>query len=223
MAESAAESPTSGTASIGRRSAAKRDAILRAAFAVFLREGYAGASVDAVAAAAGVGKQTVYAHFGDKERLFIAATRESPGPTTGDGAGDGPDPITATGDPHADLSAAGVRILRSVLDPDAAALHRLTIAEIARHPELQLIWRKNAPREVLAALAAYFAERDAAGDLDVPEPERSARQFVILLASEGRVASLHGVQPLSDDEVHRIADETADLIVRAHRRADGGR
>ncbi|MBB5936912.1 TetR/AcrR family transcriptional regulator [Streptomyces zagrosensis] len=55
------------------RLSAKREAILRAAVEVFLREGYARASVDAIAEEAGVAKQTVYNHFGDKERLFLAA------------------------------------------------------------------------------------------------------------------------------------------------------
>ncbi|MFE6779435.1 TetR/AcrR family transcriptional regulator [Streptomyces sp. NPDC057702] len=55
------------------RLAAKREAILRAAVAIFLREGYDRASVDAIAEEAGVSKQTIYNHFGGKERLFLAA------------------------------------------------------------------------------------------------------------------------------------------------------
>ncbi|MER6144764.1 TetR/AcrR family transcriptional regulator [Streptomyces sparsogenes] len=52
---------------------AKRQAILEAAVAVFLREGYTRASVDVIADEARVSKQTVYNHFGDKQRLFLAA------------------------------------------------------------------------------------------------------------------------------------------------------
>ena len=53
-----------------RRSDRKRRAILEAATARFLRNGYAGTSMDEIAAAAAVSKQTVYKHFDDKERLF---------------------------------------------------------------------------------------------------------------------------------------------------------
>jgi TetR/AcrR family transcriptional repressor of mexJK operon len=207
----------SGPAPAGRRrSAAKRDAILRAALAVFLREGYAGASVDEIAATAGVGKQTVYGHFGDKEQLFLAVARAAGGMLS-----DAPEawrgPLAYGGDVHADLAAAGQRVLRMVLAPDAAALHRLTIAELTRHPELQRLWRDNAPGDVLDDLARYLADRDRDGELAVPEPERAARQFLLLLATEGRVRSLHGAQPLPSAERTRIAEETADLIVRAHR------
>src|SRR5690349_12123523 len=52
----------------------KRRAIIAAATTVFLREGYTRASVDAIAAEAGVSKQTVYNHFGDKENLFLSVT-----------------------------------------------------------------------------------------------------------------------------------------------------
>jgi TetR/AcrR family transcriptional repressor of mexJK operon len=49
----------------------KRTAILEGAKAVFLRQSFSLATMDDVAAAAGVGKQTVYRHFGSKEALFV--------------------------------------------------------------------------------------------------------------------------------------------------------
>src|SRR3984957_6482614 len=54
----------------------KRSAILDGAKTVFLREGFGLATMDDVAAAAGVGKQTVYRHFKSKEALFVGLVRE---------------------------------------------------------------------------------------------------------------------------------------------------
>src|SRR6476660_6564438 len=54
------------------RSLRKHAAILDAAEQVFLAKGYLGTSMDEVAARSGVSKQTVYAHFGSKETLFVA-------------------------------------------------------------------------------------------------------------------------------------------------------
>src|SRR5580658_1022249 len=51
----------------------KHDAILDAARAVFSREGYAAASIDDVAAEAGIGKGTVYLYFKSKEELYLGA------------------------------------------------------------------------------------------------------------------------------------------------------
>ena len=61
---------TVGTDEGEGRSARKRRAILDAARTLFLRNGYAGTSMDDVAALAAVSKQTVYKNFADKQRLF---------------------------------------------------------------------------------------------------------------------------------------------------------
>ncbi len=50
-----------------------REALVSAAMGVFARSGYAGASVDAIAAQAGYTVGAVYANFGTKEELFLAA------------------------------------------------------------------------------------------------------------------------------------------------------
>jgi TetR/AcrR family transcriptional repressor of mexJK operon len=65
----------------GVPSQAKRQAILEAAIETFLHSGYA-ASVDEIAAVAGVGKQTVYRHFHDKQTLFLAAVAAARAVTT---------------------------------------------------------------------------------------------------------------------------------------------
>ncbi|MEO8746352.1 MAG: TetR/AcrR family transcriptional regulator [Rhodanobacter sp.] len=53
----------------------KRAAILVAAKALFIRNAFAGTSMDAIAAEAGVSKLTVYSHFGDKDNLFREVIR----------------------------------------------------------------------------------------------------------------------------------------------------
>lgn len=53
----------------------KRAAILAAAKLLFIRNAFAGTSMDAIAAEAGVSKLTVYSHFGDKDNLFREVIR----------------------------------------------------------------------------------------------------------------------------------------------------
>jgi TetR/AcrR family transcriptional regulator, mexJK operon transcriptional repressor len=196
-----------------RRSAAKHAAILNAATEVFLREGYARASVDAVADVAGVGKQTVYGHFGDKQQLFLAVVEHAHAAHPLNGT----DVITDTGDPQADLTAAAKWIIRAVTTPEIAALHRLTIAELTHHPELQRSWRDDKRgRSITDAITAYPTACDRRGTLTVPEPATAARQFVLLASTEAQVRSLRGIEPLSSRAVNDIARDTATLIVRAH-------
>jgi AcrR family transcriptional regulator len=58
-----ADAPTAG---------AGRDRALAAAWKLFASQGYAEVSMQMIASAAGVNKATLYHHFGDKERLFVA-------------------------------------------------------------------------------------------------------------------------------------------------------
>ena len=51
---------------------AKRDEIVAAAGSMFLSEGYDGASMGKIAAAAGVTPTTLYWYFSDKDELFVA-------------------------------------------------------------------------------------------------------------------------------------------------------
>jgi TetR/AcrR family transcriptional repressor of mexJK operon len=213
--------PQHAPAERDRRSAAKHAAILDAATEVFLREGFSRASVDAIAEAAGVGKQTVYGHFGDKQRLFLAAVEHVHATSSLDKA----DLITDTGDPRADLTAAARWLIRAVTTPEVAALHRLTIAELTHHPELQRSWRDDgASGSLIDAITGYLTACHRRGTLAVGDPATAARQFVMLAAAEAQVRSLRGVQRLTSREINGIARDTADLIVRAHQRdhADTG-
>ena len=211
MATSA--SPQHAPAGRDRRSPAKHAAILNAATEVFLREGFSRASVDAIAEAAGVGKQTVYGHFGDKQRLFLAVVEHVHATSSPDKA----DLITDTGDPRADLTSAAAWVIRAVTTPAVAALHRLTIAELTHHPELQRSWRDDgASDSLIDAIASYLTACHRRGTLAVTDPATAARQFVMLASAEAQVRSLRGLQRLTSREINSIAGETADLIVRAH-------
>jgi TetR/AcrR family transcriptional repressor of mexJK operon len=91
-------------------------------------------------------------------------------------------------------------------------------AVLTHHPELQRSWRDDgASQAIFDVIAAYLAERDRRGDLNVPDPALAARQFVMLLSVEGQVRSLRGVQPLSNSQIQEISQSATDLIVRAHR------
>ncbi|MEL7315245.1 MAG: TetR/AcrR family transcriptional regulator, partial [Cyanobacteria bacterium J06559_3] len=55
----------------------KAKAILSGALQVFTTQGYAAASMDRIASAAGVSKPTLYRYFQDKETLFVTLIQQS--------------------------------------------------------------------------------------------------------------------------------------------------
>ena len=59
----------------GGKDVRKKKHMLQIALNIFAKEGYHGTDVQVVADMAGVGKGTVYRHFGNKKELFLATAR----------------------------------------------------------------------------------------------------------------------------------------------------
>src|SRR5207244_10613717 len=160
----------------------KRRSILDAATRAFLRDGYRGTSMDAIAAAAGVSKQTVYKHFADKESLFSEIVV-----TTVDEASD---PVYEqmlelrdSGDVEADLRDLAHRQLTLVLQPRLMQLRRLVIGEAGRFPELGRTFYERGPGRTVAALATTFERLAARGLLRMDDPRAAASHFNWLIMS----------------------------------------
>ncbi|TPJ45916.1 TetR/AcrR family transcriptional regulator [Mesorhizobium sp. B2-7-1] len=184
---------------------AKRVSVVDAAASVFCREGYAGANIDLIAAEAGVSRQTVYNHHGDKEKLFVAVVRDL---TERCNAGifatiaSFPDQPT---DLEADLIAFAVRMNRNcICNRDGRFLRKLIQAEGERYPELFAEWRQQGPSRTWSALAARFARLAFAGHLSIGDPDVAARQFLALVNAELQITFMLGGMP-TEEEVLRSA------------------
>lgn len=135
----------------------KRAAILDGAKTVFLRQSFDLAKMDDVAAAAGVGKQTVYRHFRSKEALFVglvtsmcaqvgallAARRE----------------MQTDGPPDIELRALGWLLAQILIAPDNLRLYRAIVAEAERLPELGQVFYENGAKVVRALAANILRKR----------------------------------------------------------------
>lgn len=166
-----------------KRSARKRAAILGAATDVFLKGGYLGTNVDAIAARSAVSKQTVYKHFGSKEALFIEIVASM----TSD-AGDLVLAESAEPDDRAELSAFlqayADKQLTVVLTPRLMQLRRLVIAEVGRFPDLAKVLYERGPERAVTNLAAMFKRMAAAGLLAVDDPQVAASHFNWLIMAD---------------------------------------
>lgn len=157
-----------------------RRKILQAAQAVFLRHGFSGTSMDSLAEVAGVSKQTVYAHFGSKETLFIEMVESATG-----GAAD--ELKTRVEDPVPDqplevfLLAFATEQLSIVLTPELMRLRRLVIGEADRFPELgRALFEKGPGRSINRLTGAFRHYRDS-GALVASDPGVAASYFNWLL------------------------------------------
>ncbi|ALG09731.1 TetR/AcrR family transcriptional regulator [Kibdelosporangium phytohabitans] len=160
----------------------KRKAIFDAASAEFMHEGYAAASMDEIARRAGVSKPTIYNHFGNKERLFLAVVGGALSQVYS-----GVDPRSTRLTQAPDLRAALVDFMvswaRRVLREDFASLRRLVIAEVGRFPQLGRFWYRITNEMMDSHLVEAFAELHDRGVLDIPDTQRAMRQLIGLTLS----------------------------------------
>lgn len=193
-------------------SSRKHEAILAAAAACFADNGYAATSMDAIAATAGVSKQTVYHHFGNKTALFEAVVvhvSAALGHPLLDGQARGL-PLLET------LTVFGRRLLELLLCPQALSLMRLIVAEAPKFDKLADTVIHSGMETTTKIMADYLAAETARGHLAVDEPRRAAIMFFGMLVSEYRFRGLMGTQPhLSPEKMDTHARVVATAFVRA--------
>ena len=151
----------------------KRAAIMDAAIALFLSDGYDGASLEAVAKAAGVSSATVYKHFPTKADLFggiMARLWENEG-----GAEEA---IPAAGDPRAGLLRIGRDYANLLQRAQTVDLFRVIIAEAPRFPELGRELYERGKKPYLDRLRVYLQREIDAGLLKIDDIPLAKRQFL---------------------------------------------
>lgn len=154
----------------GRPSAAEAEhlhkAILAAAEHIFLAEGFSGASMEAIAERAATSKQTVYARFGSKERLFIAVS----------------DallrarfviPLEPRPGLRETLVALADQMLIAMMDPRMLRMYNILTAEAVRFPELARMTDEDANFPVRLLMLDVIREAAARGEIHCEDPRQS--------------------------------------------------
>lgn len=198
-----------------RSHSAKRVSIIEAAARVFCQEGFGGTNIDLIAAEAGVSRQTVYNHHGDKEKLFTAVVREVTermNVSVFETLATFPDHPK---DLQAELTGFGVRLNTNCLcNRDGQFLRKLLQTEGERYPQLFATWRENGPVKTWAALAARFARLAHAGFLDIDDPDLAARQFLALNNADLQMSLAFG-DKLSEEDLWRSSSNAVATFLRA--------
>ncbi len=196
-----------------------RRAILEAATALFLEQGYVATTMDDIAARAGVSKRTVYNHVPDKDALFreVVLTATALADTF---VAEAADLLDAPDDLDATLVEVARRLAVIATGPSVIRLRRLIIGEAHRVPDLADDYFERAPGKVLEMLAAAFAELAARGRLRAPDPERAAEQYAYLVVGASLDRALFSGDPRhAPDPAAIAATATAGVttFLAAHR------
>ncbi len=153
---------------------AGREALLDAATVAFGAHGYAEATVDAIAQAAGMSKAGFYWHFASKDALFAAVVaRYAPFDTVAR--------VIADGEARGDTLDA---VLRAVLATVGAALaanralFRAIFFEATRNPEIGALFARHVIGQGLGMLAGYLMRQMAAGRIRPLHPTLAVQGLI---------------------------------------------
>ena len=188
-----------------RNAEAKRRAILEGAKAVFLRHGFEGSSMDAVAEAAGVSKMTVYRYFAGKEELFAGLIEDLCARMFDD------DPLAGMADlpPDEALRRFAHGFAATVFDPETITLHRIVVAEAARFPPLGRLFHERGPARNVSALAAYFQAHAEHFGREIEDPLAAAEDFLSVVRGYDHLRGLLGVEAAPDPRVLAVRIDRA--------------
>ena len=146
-----------------------------AAKKAFFDVGYAAASIEAIAAIAGVSKVTVYNHFQDKRGLFAAAVEHECENIRGQLLFD-----QNQGPLRERLLAFGKSMVAFLSRPEMIRFEQRIAAEIEREPELGQCFLEAGPRRMHRALADLLARERDRGTLALEDPMQAAEHLAAM-------------------------------------------
>jgi len=163
-----------------------RTAVVGAARQLFMRKGYAGTTMEEIAAVAGLTKRTLYNNYADKDALFRQIVSEvmAFAGTFARGLHQEFTVRISAAQLHVMLDDLAQRMALAIMRPEVVALRRLLIGEARAFPTLGAEYFDRAPGRVLDALASGFEHLGRIGLLRVSDTRLAAAQFAYLIVGE---------------------------------------
>jgi TetR/AcrR family transcriptional repressor of mexJK operon len=189
----------------------KHQRILEAATRLFTEHGYEGTSVDDIAAAASVSKQTVYSHFGSKENLFGLAVAEKC-----KASGVDEDAIDMDLPPEVLIPQVARRFVTLVKSREALRVYAICTNSCESHPRIAELFYLHGPQKTVDVLSVYLQRQVALGRLTINDPDAAAWQFLCMLKGEAHMRAQFGLEALPQEAEDAYIDGCVEMFLRAY-------
>ncbi|QXT39918.1 TetR/AcrR family transcriptional regulator [Gymnodinialimonas ceratoperidinii] len=193
----------------------KYDQVIEGARAVFMREGFEGASVDEIARDAGVSKATLYSYFPDKQRLFLEVLKQG---------------CTAQSEVEVLFEQPGLSVeeklvvicktlLTFFVSDFGQNMFRVCVAEAKRFPELGETFYDSGPKHWGEKIAGFLRSEQALAVLDIDDPLLAADQLAQLCRTDLMLKVMFGIESdPSEEELDRIVNEAVRTFLARYKR-----
>ncbi len=140
------------------KDAVKRAAILDAARDLFMAHGFAGTSMDNLAAEANVSKATLYSHFSDKDALYRAIIENKVENYQLEDFS-----VRLCGEMETDLQLVAESLQALIYDDEAINMLRMVISESRQQSPIVKLFEESGPKKVFQRIADYFERQKKCG------------------------------------------------------------
>lgn len=182
----------------------------------FYAHGLERASVDAIAAEAGVSKMTIYSNFGSKEGLFEAVVQDRTDRVMGGSAGvEALDPLQ----PRKALLAVGEQFLALMREEHTLGKFRSLYGAASSQTEACRAFYRQGPERLNGELAAYLRRANAAGSLNVTNPRLAADLFLAMFLGDGHIRGMLMLETPHQREDKALLREAVRVFLAAYEAA----
>ena len=188
----------------------KRRQILDGAREVFRAKGYEGASMDAIAKAAGVSKGTLYVYFTNKDELFEQLITDEKQELAA-----ALDAFQPTAESFRDnLRAFAISFNELLTGENHMSSIRMVVGAVEKFPAVGALFFRAGAERGTTRLTKVFGDAVADGRLRPCDPTVAAHHFIALCTSEVMKKSLFGaaLRPTPEEAV-RIVDNGLEVFL----------
>lgn len=191
-----------------RETVRKSEQLIGIATDFFVEHGFSGTTIEAIAAAANMGKQAVYTRYSDKEALFDAVIRRLKDQAVFQELPSNDGHRVAEGLPQRIRA-----IFHDASNPDSMVITKLAMRQGHRFPELAHLLVEGTLERYTRPLAAYLEARKRAGELrDIDSLEAASMCIDLIFAEVSRYTYTDRVLPVSQIEL--CAERISALLLR---------
>lgn len=184
--------------------------VLDTARSVFLEHGYDRTSMDMIAHEAGVSKATVYAHFENKQQLFVKLVQEECKAV-------GPVMFLSLTWPVQDIEIALRAIARNFtslfLNNRGLEFYRLIVSNVNQFPEVAAIFMEAGPDQHQAEIADFFNKAVQHGLMKIEDVNLAVKQFLGLVAADLPLTWVLAIQAPSPEQYEAMINSGVRLFL----------
>jgi TetR/AcrR family transcriptional repressor of mexJK operon len=199
----------SGRISVGDR---RREAMVQAAYSLFMDRGYESVSVDDIIRLAGGSKASLYKFFGNKEGILRAVVETLADEMLREFNVEFPSGHTV----RESLLHIGTVLADLALSENAISQHRHAVAHSRAFPGVARLWYETGPSRSIQGIAAFLERETEAGRLQVDDPVRAAWLFGGMILFKNNMRLLIGAPAEKKTEIKKTVTEAVDAFLAAY-------